>query len=52
MQMTGKEANDLILGMTQQMSEKLEPAILQDDIQGVAVIWFLRKPVPIFYVNQ
>lgn len=52
MQMTGKEANDLILGVTQQMSEEVGPAILQDHIQGEAVIRFLRKPVFIFYINR
>lgn len=47
-----EETNYMILGVTQQSSEKLVPTNLQDDIQETAVYVTPERNIPYFYVNQ
>lgn len=47
-----EETNYMILGVTQQSSEKLVPTNLQDDIQETAVCVTPERNIPYFYVNQ
>lgn len=52
MQKTAEEASDMILGVTQQISEKLQPTNLHEDMQEAAVNMPPEKRSPYFYVNQ